>query len=305
MTSVMAPGREEGLYDRTRPIDTAESKPAQAACPGAPVCKTLGVLARLLDWVATLPFLIAFGGILLIFDPLQRLARLAGQRPQEIVAGWLQISLVWAFRLCGTRIHVERSPQLLEGGSYLFIGNHQSMFDIPILGSLLFSNFPKYVSKRELARWIPSISYNLRRGGNAIIDRGDRDQATQVIRDLGAQVEERGVSAVIYPEGTRSRQGELRRFRPAGVLALLDAAPDTPVVPVVIDESWRLLSNNLLPVPFGTQVRVHLGEPIARRSDEDPAALLSEVRLEIEKTLLAWRADPASDQALARSESAL
>jgi len=244
---------------------------------------------RPIDWVFSLPFLIGFGAILLVFDPLQRIARLFGQRPQEVVAGCLQVALVQALRLAGTRLQVDRSPHLLPHTSYLFIANHQSMFDIPILGALLFSNFPKYVAKRELAHWIPSISYNLRRGGNSIIDRGDREQATQAIRALGAQVRDRGVSAVIYPEGTRARAGELGRFRPAGALALLEAAPEVPVVPIAIDESWRLLRFNLLPVPFGTRIRVHIGDPIERRPDEDRSALLDGARQEIEKVIGGWR----------------
>ncbi|MGH0030894.1 MAG: lysophospholipid acyltransferase family protein [Myxococcota bacterium] len=247
-------------------------------------------MRRVLDWIFTVPFLLAFGTILLVFDPLQRLARLFGRRPQEIVAGWLQVALVGAIRLTGARVRIERSPALVEGGSYLFIGNHQSMFDIPIHGAVLWSHFPKYVSKAELARWIPSISYNLRAGGHAIIDRSDRGQATDAIRSLGRQVLERGVSAMIYPEGTRARAGALGRFRPAGARALFEEAPEVPIVPVVIDESWRLLQNNLLPVPFGTQIRIRVGDPIPRRPDEDLSAVLAECRRQMEKTLEGWRA---------------
>jgi 1-acyl-sn-glycerol-3-phosphate acyltransferase len=247
------------------------------------------VRGRVVDWIFTLPFLVAFGTILAVFDPAQRVARLFGQRPQEIVAGWLQVALVWAFRLVGTRIDVDRSALVRPRASYLFIANHQSMFDIPIFGALLFSNFPKYVSKRELARWIPSISYNLRRGGNAVIDRKDREQATRALRQLGAEIQARGVSAVIYPEGTRARAGELANFKPLGALTLLEAAPRVPVVPVAIDESWRLLRFNLLPVPFGTRIRVRIGDPIERHPGEDRAALLREAREQIEKTLYAWR----------------
>ncbi len=246
-----------------------------------------------MDWLFTPLFLLAFGLTLLVFDPLQRIARLFGQRPQELVAGALQSTLVAAFRLCGTRLAVQRSPAVRPRTGYLLIANHQSMFDIPILGALLFSNFPKYVSKRELASWIPSISYNLRRGGNAIIDRKDREQATRTIRELGERVQARGVSAVIYPEGTRARGGELGPFKPAGALALLSAAPELPVVPVAIDESWRLLRFNLLPVPFGTRVRVFIGDPIERRPGEDPQALLLECRRQIEKTLADWRGEAA------------
>lgn len=249
-----------------------------------------GARPRLVDWLVTPLFLLGFGATLLVFDPLQRLARLFGQRPQEWVAGWLQVTLVGVFRLAGTRLVIERDPGVRPRRPYLLIANHQSMFDVPIFGALLFSNFPKYISKRELARGIPSISYNLRRGGNAVIDRDDRAGATRAIRELGAQVRERGVSAVIYPEGTRARRGELGRFKPAGALALLDEAPEVPVVPVAIDESWRLLRFNLLPVPFGTRVRVWIGAPIARRADEDRPALLHEVHAQIAKTLEGWRA---------------
>jgi len=229
------------------------------------------------DWLFTIPFLLTFGLLLLAFDPPQRIARLFGRRPQEYIAGGLQWALVKAFAICGTRLEVERSPAVLPHMPYIVIANHQSMFDIPIFGALLFTNFPKYVSKRSLARWIPSITYNLRRGGNAIIDRDDPEQALGAIRQLAAQVRERGVSAVIFPEGTRGRRGELGKFRPRGTLSLLAAAPDTAVVPVCIDQSWRLLRHNLLPVPFGVTVRVWIGNPIPRRREEEPAALLASV----------------------------
>jgi hypothetical protein len=65
------------------------------------------------------------------------------------------------------------------------------------------------------------------------------------------------------------------------------------VVPVAIDESWRLLRYNYLPVPFGTRVRVWLGPPIARHPDEDRAALVERVRDEIATTLGRWRRDRA------------
>jgi 1-acyl-sn-glycerol-3-phosphate acyltransferase len=245
--------------------------------------------ARVLDWVFSLPFLFAFGAVLVLFDPLQRVARLFGPRPHEIVVGWLNASLVAACHLCGTRLEVERSPGVRPNTPYLLIANHQSMFDIPIVGALLLTNYPKYVSKRELARWIPSISYNLRRGGNALIDRSDRAQAVEAIRELGERAQTRGVSVVIYPEGTRSRSGELKPFKPAGAITLLRAAPTLEVVPVTIDGSWRLLCHNLLPVPFGTRIRVCFADPIPRSAENEPAQILDRAHEEIEETLLRWR----------------
>ena len=247
--------------------------------------------AGLVDWLFTLPFLTAFGAVLLFFDPLQRLARLSGARPHEIVVGMLQVSITAALRLCGTRIGVERSPELESHRGYLLIANHQSMLDIPIVAAKLFTNYPKYVSKRSLASWLPSISYNLRRGGNAVIDRDDRGQAVAAIRELGEYAQARNVSVVIYPEGTRSRGGQLRPFKPAGARALLEAAPTLPVVPVTIDESWRLLRHNFFPVPFGVRVRVRLGAPIDR-DEAKGLAILERAEHEIADTLARWRSDP-------------
>ncbi len=244
------------------------------------------------SWAGTAAFLPVFAAILLVFDPAQRIARLFGQRPQEYVAGALQMALVAAFRLCGTRLAVERAPGFVPGRSYVVVSNHQSMFDIALLGTLLFRSFPKYISKRSLGRWIPSVSFNLRRGGHVLIDRGDAPGAVATIRELGRRVQAGVVSAVIFPEGTRSRAGELREFRRAGTLALLEAAPDVPVVPITIDQSWRLLANNMFPIPWGVRVRVRIGEPIARRPG-DATALVERVRGEMLATLARWRGGAA------------
>jgi 1-acyl-sn-glycerol-3-phosphate acyltransferase len=240
--------------------------------------------------VFTLPFLVAFGLILAVFDPLQRVARAFGRRPHEVVVGVLQSALTQALRICGTRFVVEREPSVRPRIPYLLIANHQSMFDIPIVASLLFTNFPKYVAKKELARGIPSISYNLRYGGNAVIDRANRAQALPAIREMGRQAQERGVSVVIYPEGTRARGGEVGPFKPAGALALMEAAPDLALVPVTIDGSWELLRHRMRPVPFGTRVRVRLGAPIARAPGEDHLPLLARAEDEIRGTMARWRA---------------
>lgn len=247
---------------------------------------------QVLSWLGTIVFLPVFGGVMVLFDVAQRIAYLFGSRPQEYVAGAVQWVLVRTFGIAGTRLLVERSPEIKQWTSYIIVSNHQSMFDIVILGSLFFSNFPKYISKRSLGRWIPTVSFNLRAGGHVLIDRNDAPGAVAAIRELGRRVRAGRCSAMIFPEGTRSRTGELGRFKPAGTLALLEEAPDTPVVPVAIDESWRLLRYNYMPVPFGTKVRVHLGAPIARRPGQDPQEVLDAARDTIAATLARWRATP-------------
>jgi 1-acyl-sn-glycerol-3-phosphate acyltransferase len=244
---------------------------------------------RLLSWAATLAFLPVFGGILLVFDVAQRVAYAFGQRPQEYVASALQWTLLRSFMICGTRFAIERSPRIEPRRSYIIVANHQSMLDIVILGSVFFTNFPKYVSKVSLARGFPSVSYNLRRGGHVLIDRADGTAAREAIRDLGRRVHAGRCSAMIFPEGTRARHGELGPFKPGGTLALLEEAPETPVVPVAIDESWRVLLHNYFPVPFGVRVRVRVGDPIVRRAGEDPRDILARTHAEIAKALADWR----------------
>ncbi len=253
------------------------------------LCCTFHAVRRIVDWTFTLLFLPAFGLVLLVFEVIQRVAKAFGKRAHDYSVAWLCTSLVMAFRLTGLRITVERPPSVVSGRPYLIISNHQSMFDIPLLGHIFFDNFPKFVSKRSLARRIPSVSYNLRCGGNALIDRDDAAQAVESIAALGRRVERNRVSAVIFPEGTRARAGELKAFKPRGSLALLAAAPATEILAVTIENSWRLMQRNFLPVPFGVRLRVRVGEPIARHPDEDHAELLERARDQIAKTLAEMR----------------
>jgi 1-acyl-sn-glycerol-3-phosphate acyltransferase len=73
-----------------------------------------------------------------------------------------------------------------------------------------------------------------------------------------------------------------------GVAALMEGAPDLEIIPTVIDGSWKVFLNNMLPVPFGTQVRVAFGEPIRRSPDEDPQVVLEQCRKWAAETLTRW-----------------
>ena len=246
-------------------------------------------MKKVIDWLFTIPFLVSFGLTLVIFEPIARIARVFGLRPMEVTMGVMQRILLFVFRIGGTRLRIDRSPLVLPRTGYILVSNHQSMFDIPIFGGVLFSNFPKYVSKKELGRWLPSISFNLTHGGNALIDRNDPVQARRAIRELGVAAATRNVAVVIFPEGTRSRDGRLKSFRTGGLKELLDAAPQLPVVPTTVDGAWKLFRNNLFPVPFGTTVRIRFSDPIKRRVGEDYDELIGRARSVIEGTLLEWR----------------
>lgn len=231
-------------------------------------------MGKIRDWAFSIPTVIAFGLTLVVFDFAGRVALLFGLRPFEWVMAGLQRSLLSVFRISDVRFDIEGLDGFEPSGGYLFVSNHQSMYDVPIFGGILVRNFPKYVAKRSLAKGIPAISLNLRRGANALIDRGDREQAVEAIAQLARKCQARDVSAVIFPEGTRSRDGSVSEYKIAGIAALMAGAPDLPIIPTAIDGSWRVFEHNMFPVPFGARVRVRFGEPIPRRPDEDPAEIL-------------------------------
>ena len=240
------------------------------------------------DWLFSIPTVIAFGLTLVVFDLAGRFALLFGLRQFEWVMAGLQRTLLGVFLISGVRFDTEGLDRFESTGGYLFVSNHQSMYDIPIFGGILVKNFPKYVAKRSLAKRIPSISLNLLRGGNALIDRGDKAQAVAAIREMAANCQSRDVSAVIFPEGTRSRDGSIGGYRSAGVAALMDGAPELQIIPTVIDGSWKVFAHNMFPIPFGTRVRVMFADPIPRKADEDPAAIVERCHQWASRTLDSW-----------------
>ena len=104
---------------------------------------------------------------------------------------------------------------------------------------------------------------------------------------MASTAQERSVSVVIFPEGTRSRDGHLKEFKRGGTAMMLSAANQLPVIPTTISGSWRLAEKNMFPVPFGQTVRIKFGEPLERSAD-DVDALLERVETDIRSTLEAW-----------------
>jgi len=241
---------------------------------------------RIRDWLTTIPTVAAFGLALGVFHLIALAALPFGKRPFEKVMAALQRTLISVFAISGVRVDTKGRDGFAPTGGYIFVSNHQSMFDVPIFGGLLGHNYPKYVAKSELAKGIPSISLNLRHGGNALIERG--------IREMAAEAERRDVSVVIFPEGTRARIGELGNFRVGGLAAIMEEAPNLEIIPTAIDGSWRVFQRNMFPVPYGAAVHVRFGEPIARVRGESPTEILERCRVWIDETIDEWRSGDAS-----------
>lgn len=246
------------------------------------------------DWFFSVFTVIAFGATMVGGDVMQRITYRMGMERYDRSIGALQKALVRTFRLSGVTLRADGLDRLRPSGGYIVVSNHQSMFDISAFGAVMAAHAPRFVSKKSLASGIPTVSMYLRRGGNALIDRSDRAQALDAIAEMGAMCQDRGVAAVIFPEGTRSRDGTLGEYRVAGLGALMEAAPDLEIVPAVIDGSWKVFRHNMFPVPYGTDVRMRFGDPIARSPGEDPAVVVAGCRAFAEATLEEWHRGQAA-----------
>ncbi|WP_129714263.1 1-acyl-sn-glycerol-3-phosphate acyltransferase [Pedobacter sp. SYP-B3415] len=208
-------------------------------------------------------FYLFFGLMLGIFQPVQWLCyNLGGYSAHKKSVDLLNFFLTYSLLLLGTSIRFRNSYQLPSDRPIIFVVNHQSMYDIPALIWFLRKHHAKFISKIELTRGIPSISYNLKHGGGANIDRKDNKQAITEILKLGRRMKENNWSTVIFPEGTRSKDGRLKQFQFGGIATLLKSVPNALVVPIVIQNSWKLVQYGSFPLSFGEKLSWTVLEPI-------------------------------------------
>lgn len=246
---------------------------------------------KFLSWLVTPPFLVAFAMVMVFFQPLHMIAIRFGLRAHNVTLIWLNWGVITVLRIAGTKFIFENRPDLSGDVPRIVVSNHQSMFDIPLLVVLFGERQPKFVAKRELSRWVPSVSYNLRHGGSAIIDRSDSKNALKIIQEFGKSVFSNRWTACIFPEGTRARDGRIKPFKTAGACTLIKSVPGALVYPVAIDGSWKLSRYKLLPIPFGTTIRVKVLPPISAGST-DARTLLADMAAKIGQQLEEFRATP-------------
>ena len=235
------------------------------------------------NWLITPIYIFLFFGILVLFHIPLMLANLVSLRCLRYVLYLMNVCILGNLRLsAGVRYKIRTRNDLPLDRPIIVVSNHQSMYDIPLFVVHLKRYTPLFISKSELAHWIPSISFALRNMNSAIINRGDHRQALATIGELGSLIARTNGTACIFPEGTRARDGRLKRLKPAGVLALLDAAPNALIVPVAIDGMWEVLKNNFLPVPYGVVVSFSVLDPIEPNSmtrDELTPTIQERIRL--------------------------
>lgn len=164
-------------------------------------------------------------------------------------------------RILGTRYTIEGQGHLPKNKAVILVANHQSMYDIiPIIWRLRALH-PKFVSKASLGQGIPSVSYNLRHGGSVLINRGDARQAIAAIAGLGKYIQAHQRCAVIFPEGTRSRNGQPKKFQTTGLKMLMKTAPAALLLPVTINGSWSMLRWGQFPMGVGCHIKLKIHPP--------------------------------------------
>lgn len=218
---------------------------------------------KLISIPFSIVYYILFGLILVIFHPIQWVClNVFGYEAHKKSVDILNLFLVINTYVLGTKYKIENLEYLPQEGPLIIVANHQSLYDIPTILWFMRRVHPKFISKIELGKNIPSISYNLNHGGSVTIDRKDAKQSLSAIRRLSEYIEGTKRSAVIFPEGTRSKTGKPKRFAENGLKVLCKYAPSAQVVPVTINGSWKMFEWGIFPLKMGNTIRLTIHKPI-------------------------------------------
>ena len=227
-------------------------------------------MQKLLAYPLTAVYFFFFGLALVIFHPIQWICfNVFGYNAHKKSVSILNFLLVRCTHFLGTTYAFNNPHKLPTDRPLIIVPNHQSMNDIPPIIWFMRAHHPKFVSKIELGKGIPSVSYNLRHGGSVLIDRKDSKQALVQIAKLGKYIEKHNRSAVIFPEGTRSRTGHPKRFQTTGLKLLMKHAPSALIVPISINNSWKMLRYGKFPYGIGNHLTFDVHAPIENGRDMD------------------------------------
>jgi len=194
----------------------------------------------------------------------------SGQAPHLVARVWGR-SLLFAARV---KVTVENPANIDPTRSYIYMSNHQSNFDIPVLLAYLPVQF-RWLAKVELFR-IPVFGFAMQRAGYISIDRSDRKAAILSLK-RAAGIIRGGVSVLIFPEGTRSRDGNIRPFKSGGFILAIDSG--VPIVPVIVHGTFPIMPKDRLRIRPG-RVTLEIQKPVetTQYSRKQKADLMEKVR---------------------------
>ncbi|HMO17933.1 MAG TPA: lysophospholipid acyltransferase family protein [Oligoflexia bacterium] len=207
-------------------------------------------------------FLIAFISTLILFEIIQRANKLIYPKNTEYSILWFNRFVLYSLRIALVRLHIEGKEKLPKEGPAVVISNHQSMFDISSIHVAVAELKPRFVAKKELGQGIPGVSTCLRYSNAALIDRSDPAQALPEIERFAKFLKEKKACGVIFPEGTRARSDSIKSFKKRGPLTLMDAVKPAWIIPVTIQNSWKLQARKRGPLPLGVDINLKIHTPL-------------------------------------------
>jgi 1-acyl-sn-glycerol-3-phosphate acyltransferase len=164
---------------------------------------------------------------------------------------------VHLLRLSGARVKVEGAEKLSGGRRYVFVCNHQSAFDIPVLYAGL-PNQLSFIAKKELFL-LPFFGWGIAAIGHIWVDRGNARKARLSIKRGVSKLKREHTSLVVFPEGTRSLDGTVGPFKKGSFTLALESGVE--VVPVAVRGTRELLPKGSLTVRPGTAF-VYIADPL-------------------------------------------
>ncbi len=187
------------------------------------------------------------------------------------------IAKIWTNSIlfaAGVKLHVEGLEKIDPRKSYIFIGNHQSHFDVLSVFSVLPLTV-RFMAKKELFK-IPVFGWSLYASGTIKIDRSNRERAIKSMNNALDRIK-RGVSVVVFPEGTRSEDGKIRDFKKGGFVLAIKGG--IPIVPISISGSRFILPKNTVRINPG-DIKIVITDPIQtdQLGYQEREKLSSEVR---------------------------
>lgn len=189
--------------------------------------------------------------------------------------------------MVGVRVEVTGVERLDPNQTYIFTPNHQSLIEVPLFVAYLGRN-PAYLGKKEVFKY-PIFGCGIRLIGAVPVDRSNSLAAVESAK-LATENLRRGKSYVVYPEGTRSRDGHLLPFKKGAFMMAIDAG--VPIVPVTVSGATRIMPKAKVLV-FPSTVRLTIHEPIstAGYSKENVVELMKRTRAKIFSALDEAEAD--------------
>ena len=220
-------------------------------------------MKKILSYPFSLLVYLFFFFFICLFHPIQWVClNVFGYQAHKKSVDILNFFLLRILYFTFSTFDVENRELVPEGKPVIFVSNHQGLYDIIGFAWFLRKFQPKFVSKIELGKGIPSVSYNLRHGGSVLIDRKDPKQSLPALKKMGEYIETTSRSTIIFPEGTRTRDGHPKAFAPSGLKILCKYAPSAYVVPVTINDSWKVFRYGNFPLGLGNRLRFTIHPPI-------------------------------------------